>query len=93
MSANEKGEQKTISTYSLFRGIWWILQMNYLPQYLIFIEWLEGEHIVKKVNDDGEIEFSIENGKYLGFRPDSRIGLWSLIAMNNPNYKACQWAF
>lgn len=84
---NEKGEQKTISTYSLFTEAYDGFTDELLASVPYAGEWLEGEHIVKKVNDDGEIEFSIENGKYLGFRPDSRIGLWSLIAMNNPNYK------
>ncbi|QJG66776.1 PDxFFG protein [Mycoplasma phocoenae] len=46
-----------------------------------------GEHLAQKINDKGEIEYVIENGEYRGFLRDSRVGLWSILKLSNPNFK------
>ncbi|MCS4536861.1 PDxFFG protein [Mycoplasma sp. CSL7475-4] len=84
---DEKGNDKTILTYSVFVEAYDGFSDELLRKVPWAAEWLEGKHLVKKVNDEGEFEYSIEDGKYLGFQPDTRIGLWSLLAMNNPDYK------
>ncbi|WP_051630094.1 PDxFFG protein [Mycoplasma simbae] len=84
---DENGKSKTITTYSLFVEAYDGFTDELLSKVPWAGEWLKGEHLVKKVNEKGEFEYKIEDGEYLGFRPDSRIGLWSLIMMSNPNYK------
>ncbi|AIA29306.1 membrane protein [Mycoplasmopsis californica] len=84
---DKNGKAKTINTYSVFVEAYDGFTDELLSKVPFAAEWLKGEHLVKTINDKGEFEYKVENGEYLGFRPDSRIGLWSLIMMNNPKYK------
>ncbi|QBF34843.1 PDxFFG protein [Mycoplasmopsis phocirhinis] len=84
---DKNGNDQTIPTYSVFVEAYDGFSDELLRKVPWAAEWLEGKHLVKKVNDKGEFEYSIEDGRYLGFQPDTRIGLWSLLAMNNPEYK------
>ncbi|WP_429987170.1 hypothetical protein, partial [Mycoplasmopsis bovis] len=56
-------------------------------------EWLEGLHIKKSINSDGVMEYSLENGKYLGFTKNSRVGLWAILKMSDPNFKGISTDF
>lgn len=73
-------------TYDLFADAYENL-IDYLVQKVPYAaEWLEGPHIVKKLNAQGVIEYKVENGKYLGFNKDSRVGLWAILKMSDPNF-------
>ncbi|MBU4691249.1 PDxFFG protein [Mycoplasma zalophi] len=84
---DDNGQQHTVPTYSIFVEAYDGFTKTLLNKVPWAGEWLEGEHLKTSINDKGEFEYSIENGRYLGLDPDSRIGLWSLLAMNNPKYK------
>ncbi|QKT05478.1 PDxFFG protein [Mycoplasma sp. OR1901] len=78
---------KNVSTYSVYVESYDGFASSLVKKVPWATEALEGEHLVRKLNDKGEFEYVLENGKYFGLNPDSRVGIWSLIAMNNKNYK------
>ncbi|WP_429988809.1 hypothetical protein, partial [Mycoplasmopsis bovis] len=47
----------------------------------------------KSINSDGVMEYSLENGKYLGFTKNSRVGLWAILKMSDPNFKGISTDF
>ncbi|MBN4083349.1 PDxFFG protein [Mycoplasma sp. CSL10137] len=78
---------KNVSTYSVYVEAYDGFASSLVKKVPWATETLEGEHLVRKLNSKGEFEYVLENGKYFGLNPDSRVGIWSLIAMNNKNYK------
>ncbi|MBU4689985.1 PDxFFG protein [Mycoplasma zalophidermidis] len=84
---DENGQTISVPTYNVYVEAYDNFTNTLLNKIPWAGEWLEGEHLVKKLNADGVIEYKVEKGKYLGFTPDSRVGLWALLAMNNTEYK------
>ncbi|EGV00484.1 hypothetical protein MCSF7_02998 [Mycoplasmopsis columbina SF7] len=78
---------KTEKGYSLYNDAYQGLLDTLIKRVPYAAEWLNGEHIVTKINDEGETVYSIENGPYLGFTRDTRIGLWAILKMSDPNFK------
>ncbi|UZK64379.1 PDxFFG protein [Mycoplasma mycoides subsp. capri] len=56
-------------------------------------QWLEGPHIKKVIDEDGVMQYKLENGKYLGFTKDDRIGLWAILKMSDKNFKGISTDF
>lgn len=84
---------KTTKGYSIFVDAYQNLTKNLLEKVPYAGEWLEGEHLVSRLNTNGEIEYVIENGTYLGFNKDSRIGLWAILKMSDPSFKGISTDF
>ncbi|MBZ4212805.1 PDxFFG protein [Mycoplasma sp. U97] len=82
-----------VKTYDVFASAY----ENLFDQLLVEVpyagEWMEGLHIAKNINSDGVIEYKLENGKYLGFSKDSRVGLWAILKMSDPNFKGISTDF
>ncbi|VEU75646.1 Uncharacterised protein [Mycoplasmopsis maculosa] len=79
--------------YDVFADAYENLTSNLLEEVPYAGEWLNGEHIVKKLDENGEFVYSIENGPYLGFSKDSRVGLWAILKMSDPNFKGISTDF
>ncbi|WFQ93011.1 PDxFFG protein [Mycoplasma feriruminatoris] len=56
-------------------------------------QWLEGPHIKKVIDENGVMQYKLENGKYLGFTKDDRIGLWAILKMSDKNFKGISTDF
>ncbi|QJR43881.1 PDxFFG protein [Mycoplasma miroungirhinis] len=84
---DDNGETKTVPTYSIFVEAYDGFTKTLLNKVPWVGEYLEGEHLVTNLNEKGEFEYKLEKGSYLGLDPDSRIGLWAVLAMNDPNFK------
>ncbi|WFQ95524.1 PDxFFG protein [Mycoplasma feriruminatoris] len=56
-------------------------------------QWLEGPHIKKTIDENGVMQYKLENGKYLGFTKDDRIGLWAILKMSDKNFKGISTDF
>ncbi|XWT74927.1 PDxFFG protein [Mycoplasma leachii] len=56
-------------------------------------QWLEGPHIKKVLDENGVMQYKLENGKYLGFTKDDRIGLWAILKMSDNNFKGISTDF
>ncbi|TQC51375.1 PDxFFG protein [Mycoplasmopsis mucosicanis] len=84
---DENGQSKTVSTFNIYSEAYDGFTEELLAKVPWAGEYLDEEHLEKSLNEKGEFEYKIVKGKFLGFRPDSRIGLWALIAMANPKYK------
>lgn len=52
-----------------------------------------GPHVVRKLNDKGYFEYSIEDGLYKGFSDQDRIGLPLLLSASIPNYEGISTDF
>ncbi|WP_051617793.1 hypothetical protein [Mycoplasmopsis iners] len=89
----EEGNVKDIKTgklvkgYSIYSDAYQDLLNTLVEEVPYAAEWLNGEHLVAKVNDQGVMEYVVENGEYLGFSRDTRIGLWAILKMSDPNFK------
>ncbi|QSF13725.1 PDxFFG protein [Mycoplasma sp. Mirounga ES2805-ORL] len=84
---DENGKASLENSYSIYAESYSDLTQTLMDKVPWAAEWLTGEHLVKKLNDQGVFEYSIENGRYLGFNSDSRVGLWAILAMSDPNFK------
>ncbi|WP_027334578.1 PDxFFG protein [Mycoplasmopsis felifaucium] len=80
-------------TYDLFAEAYENLTDSLLENVPFAGEWLDGPHIAKRINEDGYIEYKLENGPYLGFSKDSRVGLWAILKMSDPNFKGISTDF
>lgn len=87
----ETGELE--KTFDVFADAYENLTDTLLREVPYGAEWLQGLHIAKKINDDGVIEYKLENGKYLGFNKDTRVGLWAILKMSDPNFKGISTDF
>lgn len=77
-----------IKGYSVYTEAYQGLLSTLLKEVPYAAEKIEGEHLVSKINDQGVVEYAIENGTYWGFKTDSRIGLWAILQMSDPqNFK------
>ncbi|UUD35035.1 hypothetical protein NPA07_04485 [Mycoplasmopsis caviae] len=84
---------KSVKGYSVFVDAYEDMTSTLLREVPYAGEWLEGEHLVSKINEDGVMEFSVQNGKYLGFTKDTRVGLWAILKMSDPNFKGISTDF
>lgn len=84
---------KSVKGYSVFVDAYQDMTEKLLHEVPYAGEWLEGEHLVSKLNEKGEIEYTVENGRYLGFTKDSRVGLWAILKMTDPNFKGISTDF
>ncbi|WP_282460676.1 PDxFFG protein [Mycoplasmopsis bovis] len=84
---------KSERSYDVFADAYEGLTDELLKEVPYAGEWLEGLHIKKSINSDGVMEYSLENGKYLGFTKNSRVGLWAILKMSDPNFKGISTDF
>ncbi|WP_029513280.1 PDxFFG protein [Mycoplasmopsis primatum] len=84
---------KLEKTYDVFADAYENLTDELIKEVPYAGEWLEGLHISKKVNENGVMEYVLENGKYLGFTKDTRVGLWAILKMSDPNFKGISTDF
>lgn len=84
---------KSERSYDVFADAYEGLTDELLKEVPYAGEWLEGLHIKKSINSDGVMEYSLENGYYLGFTKNSRVGLWAILKMSDPNFKGISTDF
>lgn len=84
---------KSERSYDVFADAYEGLTDELLKEVPYAGEWLEGLHIKKSINSDGVMEYSLENGKYLGFTKNIRVGLWAILKMSDPNFKGISTDF
>lgn len=84
---------KSERSYDVFADAYEGLTDELLKEVPYAGEWLDGLHIKKSINSDGVMEYSLENGKYLGFTKNSRVGLWAILKMSDPNFKGISTDF
>ncbi|TDO19130.1 hypothetical protein EI74_0779 [Mycoplasma testudineum] len=80
-------DNKPYREFSLFNQVYDGLIDKVQRQYPHLLKSFEGEHLVKKINDQGEMEFSIETGSYKGLATSDRISFLYLLQATDPNFK------
>ncbi|AJQ45259.1 hypothetical protein JM47_01325 [Ureaplasma diversum] len=54
---------------------------------------INGYHIKKVINDDGELTYQVVNGKYKGLDPNDRIPFIAMMYLSDPNFKGISFDF
>ncbi|EFF41511.1 PDxFFG protein, partial [Mycoplasmopsis alligatoris] len=50
-------------------------------------QWLFGDHLAEVVDPEtGKMTYQMQNGPYLGFSKDHRVGLWAVLKATDPNF-------
>ncbi|AOQ21876.1 PDxFFG protein [Mycoplasma capricolum] len=84
---------KLEKTFDVFVDAYENLIDELLEKVLYAAQWLEGPHIKKVLDENGVMQYKLENGKYLGFTKDDRIGLWAILKMSDNNFKGISTDF
>ncbi|VEU78196.1 hypothetical protein [Mycoplasmopsis columbinasalis] len=82
---NQKGEREKL--YSVYLEAYPGLLNKIKEQFPYAAEWQNGPHLVKTLNADGVYRYEIQEGSYLGWTANSRIGLWSVLKVSDPSFK------
>lgn len=89
----KNAEGKLEKGFSVYADAYQNLLDNLIKKVPYTGEFLEGEHIEAVLNADGVLEYKLVNGKYHGFTRDSRVGLWAILKMSDPNFKGISTDF
>ncbi|WP_036456808.1 PDxFFG protein [Mycoplasmopsis lipofaciens] len=84
---------KSVKGYSVFADAYQGLTRQLLTNVPYSGEWLNGEHLESFINEKGVMDYRIVNGPYLGFTKDTRVGLWAILKMSDPNFKGISTDF
>ncbi|MFA7699495.1 PDxFFG protein [Mycoplasmopsis synoviae] len=80
-------EGKRERTFTLYYSAYQNLLDNISRKMPYLLSDRTGPHVVKKVNDQGVVEYKLEDGPYKGFSSDDNIGLWAVLKLSDPKFK------
>ncbi|PAK21121.1 hypothetical protein CJJ23_03590 [Mycoplasmopsis agassizii] len=77
----------TYREFSIYSQIYDGLLDRVAREFPYLLKDLSGEHLVRKINDKGVMEYSIETGNYKGFTTNDRVSFLYLLKATDPNFK------
>ncbi|PAF55208.1 PDxFFG protein [Mycoplasmopsis agassizii] len=78
---------QTYREFSIYTQIYDGLLDRVAREFPYLLKDLSGEHIVRKINDKGIMEYTLETGTYKGFTTSDRISFLYLLKATDPKFK------